>query len=262
MKNKTILTVVITVLALLVAGSGGFILFQNINSRQSKEKYDALASTAASFSDGTGEGTGAVTESSLPLNPIAFSTLQAQNPEIYAWITVPNTNVNYPVLRSETNDNFYIDHGVDKGYSFAGAIYSQFCNKKDFSDRVTVLYGHNMADNSMFATLHYFEDADFFANNKSMQIYLPGKELEYEIVAAYVYDDSHIMNSFDFSKDEVYSDFLNTVLHPHSLESNVREGAALDVNDKIVILSTCLNYGEGRYLVVGKLTGETEMQKH
>ena len=95
-----------------------------------------------------------------------------------------------------------------------------------------------------------------------MQIYLPGKELEYEIVAAYVYDDSHIMNSFDFSKDEVYSDFLNTVLHPHSLESNVREGAALDVNDKIVILSTCLNYGEGRYLVVGKLTGETEMQKH
>ena len=95
--------------------------------------------------------------------------------------------------------------------------------------------------------------------NSEMTIYTPDKRLDYVIVAAYNYDDSHIMNSFDFSRDEIYSDFLETVKNPHSITSNVRQGVSLDINDKIVILSTCLDFGEGRFLVVGKLTGETPL---
>lgn len=264
-KNKKILTVVMIVLSLIVAGSGGFILFKLLNNQQSNDKYDALASSYVSGSSTADKGTAPTEGSTVPAepNPVDFPSLQSnENDEIYSWLVVPNTQVDYPVLQSNTDDNFYIDHGVDKEYRFAGAIYSQFCNQKDYSDRVTVLYGHNMADNSMFASLHDFEDADFFAANKDMIIYTPDKRLDYEIVAAYVYDDSHIMNSFDFSKDDVYKGFLDNVLHPHSIESHVREGATLDVNDRIVILSTCLNYGEGRWLVVGKLTGETPLGPH
>ena len=79
------------------------------------------------------------------------------------------------------------------------------------------------------------------------------------VTAVQVYGDNHIMNSFDFNNDEVYRDFLDSVLNPHSIDSNVREGATLDISDRIVILSTCLNYGDGRYLVVGKLTGESPL---
>lgn len=258
-KHNKAITAVIIVLSLLVVGSGGFLLFKILNNRQSSDKYDSLASSYVNGGDASGNS-GAQTEgSTVPLepNPVDFASLQSnENDEIYSWLVVPNTQVDYPVLQSNSDDNFYIDHGVDREYRFAGAIYSQFCNKKDYTDRVTVLYGHNMADNSMFASLHDFEDADFFAANKDMIIYTPDKRLTYEIVAAYVFDDSHIMNSYDFSRDEVYREFLNNVLHPHSIQSNVREGATLDTNDRIVILSTCLNYGEGRWLVVGKLIGE------
>lgn len=283
-KHKKLIIAVCIVFGVIAIGCGGFLLFKTVNNLQSGEKYDELASSyvngvrgaensgADKAGNGGGGGSGGSggagsagasgTFNAVPAepNPVNFPALQTQeNDEIYSWITIPNTEVDYPVLQSKSNDYFYLDHGVDKEYRFAGAIYSQFCNKKDYSDRVTVLYGHNMADNSMFASLHSFEDPDFFASNRDMTIYTADKRLDYDIVSAFVYDDSHIMNSYDFTKDDVYRSFLKNVLSPHSIDSNVREGATLDVNDRIVILSTCVNYGEGRWLVVGKLVGETPL---
>ena len=274
-KKKKVLTVVMILLSLLVAGSGGFLLFKFINNQQSNEKYSELASSYVHATDANGNpvdasgnpvtgvvkpsGSGASTGAVVPSqpNPVNFPSLQTvENDEIYSWLVVPNTLIDYPVLQSKSSDFFYLDHGVDRDYRFAGAIYSQFCNKTDYSDRVTVLYGHNMADGSMFGTLDNFSDPDFFSANKDMFIYTPDKQLVYEVVSAYIGDDSHILNSYDFSKDEVYRDFLNNVLHPHSVQSVVREGATLDINDRIVILSTCVDYGAGRWLVVGKLIGE------
>ena len=73
-----------------------------------------------------------------------------------------------------------------------------------------------------------------------------------------MYDDRHIINSFDFSDDKVYQDYLDSILNPHSIDSNVREGMKLDVNDRILVLSTCLNSGEGRYLVQGVLINDEQ----
>ncbi len=258
--KKIIITAVIIVLILIAAASGIYIFFEQINNQQAAEDYSSLSSKYDNASAAAETTAAQATDSSgVPAepNPIDFASLQQnENSDIYAWIKVPGTRVDYPVLRSETNDNFYIDHGVNKEYSFAGAIYSQFCNRRDFKDRVTVLYGHNMADNSMFASLHSFEDADFFAQNRDMTIYTPDKELSYEIVSAYVGDDSHIMNSYDFYNDEVFIGFLDNIMNPHSVQSNVRDGVSLGINDRIVILSTCLNYGEGRYLVAARLVSE------
>ena len=262
MKKKLILTVVITVLVLLIAVSGGILLHKCADTKRAEKTYDEIASSYAHNSDATGRPD--VTDSSgvpLPVNPVDFAGLwKNENPEIYSWLRVPNTNVDYPVLQSESDDNYYLDHGADGKENYAGAIYSQFCNKKDYSDRVTVLYGHNMASGLMFASLHNFEDNDFFEKNKTMTVYTPDKQLDYEIVSAFVYSDIHILNSFDFSKDEVYRGFLNDVLNPHSIQSNVRKDAALDINDRLLVLSTCNDNNEGRYLVVGKLVKETDLQ--
>ena len=276
-RNKKVLTAVVVALSLLIVGCGGFLLYKNLNEGQSEEEYGCLAASVMTQQSQTASGTSSsqaqtaadastaqqsqTAASTVPAapNPVDFPTLEVQNPDIYSWINIPNTQVDYPVLQSPDDDNFYLDHGVDKDYRFAGAIYSQRCNAKDYSDRVTVLYGHNMRNGSMFATLHWFSDPSFFAQNEQMTIYTDDRQLNYQIVAAYVYGDNHIMNSFDFNNDEVYRDFLDSVLNPHSIDSNVREGATLDISDRIVILSTCLNYGDGRYLVVGKLTGESPL---
>lgn len=194
-------------------------------------------------------------------NPIDFPSLRLENPDIYAWIYIPDTNVNYPVLQNPTDDSYYLKHDKDGNYSEAGAIYSQLANKTDFSDPVTVLYGHNMNSGGMFATLHYFENKEFFDSHKDMFIYTEGHILTYRVIAAYQYDNRHILNSFNFTDPAVVQQYFNTVLNPDSLVVNEREGVQLTAEDKIVQLSTCTgdsNRLVRRYLVTGVLVSDQQ----
>lgn len=198
-------------------------------------------------------------EDSRVQNPINFAELKEQNPEVYAWIYVPGTDVNLPVVQSTADDNFYLNHNIDGDYAVEGAIYSQSMNAADFSDPVTVLYGHNLVNGSMFSTLHYFENEDFFAQHDTMYIYTIGHILTYKVVSAYQYDDRHILNSFDFSDPSVVRTYFDYVMAPNSLVENVRQGVTLQTTDKIVQLSTCtdtVNHTDTRYLVTGVLTDD------
>ena len=194
-------------------------------------------------------------------NPIDFEALQKENPEIYAWVSIPGTKVDTAVLQSATDDNYYLNHNERRENSAEGAAYTQCANAKDFGDPVTLIYGHQVAGDGMFTTLHYFEDPDFFQEHDTMYIYTEDRVLTYRIIAAYQYDDRHILNSYDFSKPEVLQEYYATVTDPASMLVNVREGTSLSVDDKIVQLSTCMdaiNRDNTRYLVTGVLTSEQE----
>lgn len=194
----------------------------------------------------------------LPDNPIDFDKLKATNSDVYAWIKIPDTNIDYAVVQSGPgqSDLFYLDHNIDKQYEFAGMIFSQKQNALDFKDPVTVLYGHDMKNGSMFADLHNFEDKEFFDEHDTMFVYTPGHILTYTIVSAYVYDDRHIMNSFDFSKKKELKEYISSLTSPRSIVSNVRDGVSVTVKDKILTLSTCTSNNSQRYLVQGVLTDD------
>ena len=264
MKNKknVFLTLIIIIFAVIFTFAAVFLVMKYINISDDKNEYSEIASSYSDKVDKT-EAT-ASTEITAPAkidvqlaeNPVDFATLKSQNNDIYSWIYIPNTNINYPVCQSALSDNFYLDHDIYKNYSFAGTIYSQYCNKRNYTDRVTVLYGHNMANGSMFADLHKFSDTNFFNKNKYIYIYTPDRKLTYEIVSAFIYDDRHIMNSFDFTDDKVFSEYLDTIQNPRSVSKNVNKEINLTIDDKILVLSTCLNSGEGRYLVQGVLVND------
>lgn len=122
---------------------------------------------------GSGVRSGQVVE---PLDPqddgkymainVDFDSLHDVNPEIYAWIEVPGTNINYAVVQSAADDLFYDDHGVDRSYYSGGSIFSQRYNTTTFQDPVTVLYGHNRQSQTMFAQVNNFADAAFFAKTR------------------------------------------------------------------------------------------------
>ena len=190
-----------------------------------------------------------------------FGKLEEINTDIYAWLYIPGTDVDYPVVQSisDRDDTFYLSHNIYRQYQFSGSIYSEVQNKTDFSDRVTVLYGHNMLNGSMFASLHRFADPDFFDEHNAAFILTKDKIYTYLIYAAYVYDDRHILNSFNLSDDEVFKEYLDSTLDPHTYNGNVRDGVELDINDRILTLSTCTNGAANtRYLVQGVLADERE----
>lgn len=193
-------------------------------------------------------------------NPIDFASLQDKNSDIYAYLKVPETAVDYPIVQSPTDDNFYLKHSAeDKSWSASGAVYTELANNKNFNDRVTVIYGHNGYGDTFFTTLHKFEDEEFFNSHPYFYIYTTDRKLTYQIISSFKYDDRHIMNSFNFSNGEEFLEFQQYILNPNSALKNVRTElkTTVDIDSKIAVLSTCItNQKSSRYLVCGVLVND------
>lgn len=188
-------------------------------------------------------------------NDVDFEKLLAINDEIYAWIYVPETKIDYPVAQSKKDDSYYLHYNMNREPEFAGCIYTEKCNAKDFSDPNTIIYGHNMKNKSMFGGLHYFEDREFFDKNPYFYIYTPSEIRTYQIFAAYEYDDRNIMNSYDFEVEETFQYYIDSIYQVNSVKKNIREEIAVTNKDHIVTLSTCVGgKRSNRYLVQGVLT--------
>lgn len=199
----------------------------------------------------------------LPDNPIDFAGLRELNDDIYAWLNLPmgpeRDDIDLPLLQAalEEDDNYYLHKDLNRQYRYAGSLYTQKANAKDFSDRVTVIYGHNMLDGTMFSNLVLFQNKQFFQDHEFFTIYTPGHILTYRIAAAIQFDTRHLLNCFDFSDDQVFADWIqNYILSPKSMIRNVREGIEVTTEDKLVILSTCLEHGASRYLIQGVLVAD------
>lgn len=190
-------------------------------------------------------------------NPIDFAALQAQNPDVYAYMTIPNTNVDLPILFNAEQDNYYLVHDIDGNSTIIGAIYSQSMNTQDFTDPVTVLYGHTLLNGTMFSELHKFETPEFFEQNPYFNVYLPDEILTYEVISAFEYDNRHIMNTYDFSDQAQLQEVFNDVQGSGNFtKGQFRETTPLQVGeDNILILSTCTqpSNDNARFLVVGRL---------
>ena len=192
---------------------------------------------------------------------VSFDELSEINTDVYAWIYIPNTNVDYPVAQSteDGDDSFYLSHNVYRQYQFSGTIYSEVQNSTDFHDRVTVLYGHNMLNGSMFASLHNFEDPEFFEKNNTIFILTRRRVYTYLVYSAYTYDDRHILNSMNMKDDKVFKDYIDSTLHPYSYNGLVRDGVTLNMSSKILTLSTCTGGASNtRFLVQGVLVDEQD----
>lgn len=132
-------------------------------------------------------------------------------------------------------------------------------NATVISDPVTMLYGNNIVNDAMFTTLHTYENPAFFADNPELYVYLPGHIFAYEMVVVYEYDDRHILNSFDFSDPAFRTGYFASVLASDDPKANVRDGAQLDADDRIVQPNTCrsaLTSDPVRYIVTAVLVGE------
>lgn len=183
-------------------------------------------------------------------SPIDWEGMWEINEDVYAWITVPGTVIDYPILQHATDNTYYLNYNIDGSYGYPGCIYTENMNAKDFTDNNTVIYGHNMKNGSMFAGLHQYEDGNFFMEHPQVLIYTPEKEFEYTIFAAYIYDDRHLMYSFDFTNEDVYASYLDTVLNIRDLSANIRDDVTVTKDDNIITLVTCMSNQPDKRLLV------------
>lgn len=197
----------------------------------------------------------------IPEKDIDWDALHEENPDIYAWIVVSDTLVDYPVLQHPTDDYYYLNHNIDGSKGYPGCIYTEGTyNSKDFEDTNTVLYGHNMKDKTIFGTLHSFDDPDFAMSDKYIFIYTEDRTLVYKVFGAYEYSSKHILWSYDFSNEYVFDEYLKEIFSLRKLPGrvlNLRSDVEVTNKDKIITLSTCTtdSSDDFRYLVQGVLIG-------
>ena len=183
-------------------------------------------------------------------NPIDFKKLQEINPDIYAWIQVPGTRINYPVasVTGTEDEDFYLNHNYRKIYEFAGTIYSHKENARDLSDPVTILYGHNMINGSMFAGVKKFADKEFFENHDTVYVFTPEQRLTYRIISYYESDDKDILKHYDyFHNQDLFREYLKVIRTVRN--GYVRKEVAVRTEDRILTLSTCSSLSTRRRIL-------------
>jgi len=188
----------------------------------------------------------------VPEKNLDWDELHETNEHIYAWIYIPGTNVDYPVLQHPTDDTYYLDYNLDGTKGYPGCIYSEHkYNSMDWMDFNTLLYGHNMKDGTMFKTLHKYEDRAFFEENRYMYIYTPEEVYVYDIFAAYVGDAIHILADYNFEYEEAREKYLDELFSMRSMSAHFRDGVEVTEDSKILTLVTCTGNGNTRYFVQG-----------
>lgn len=168
-----------------------------------------------------------------------LGALKAINNEIYGYIHIENTNIDYPMVQHKDN-NHYLKYDFSGGSSSTGSIFVDYRNKKNLTaNRNTVIYGHHMTTGSaMFKTLDYYYDEEFFLNNPDITIYTFDGIYRFRVFAVYRTDMSYHYIQTHFATDE---DFVAFCEEMRSNSQIYREGITFDKDSRIITLSTCTN---------------------
>ena len=188
----------------------------------------------------------------------ALRKLSEYNPEVYAWLEITGTDLSFPVLQSEEDEYFYLNHDLNGQEDPAGCIYTEYYNNTDFGDPNTVIYGRNVE--GRFAGLHQYRDRDFFDSYREICVTMPEEIYTYRIFAAYEYDDRHLIKIYDFWDSAIFSSYLKDVYAQRGMDTYLDDSMEVTAEDKILTLSTGVTgKDDRRYLVQAVLTdGKTE----
>ena len=204
--------------------------------------------------------------------PEGMEATFAKYKDVYAWIDIPefktalgtSTDLSYPVAQHPSDRSFYLNRDLDGNNSKTGTLFTEAVvegktiNGKDLNDPVTVIYGHNMANRTMFGGLQTFLSKMDFSQQHLVYMYQKDRRVTYQIVGGVQYDLSHIIYYHDFSNDEVFNSFFDQLWKETDGTTNLDRANKPVAGDKVLILSVCKNGDDNhRYLVVCKMIEDT-----
>lgn len=166
------------------------------------------------------------------------------NSDYKFWISIANTNIDYPVVKG-TDNEFYLYHDFNKNKSESGCLFIDSRNVLN-EDKNMLIYGHNMRNGTMFNTLSNFKNEDFFLNNSNIEIIENNKLYIYDIFSVYTIPANDIDFKLTFENDNDYLKYLNLLKENSWYEKNI----SLDVNNNMITLVTCsYEYSNARTVV-------------
>ena len=176
------------------------------------------------------------------------NALKAQNPDFIGWIYVPGTDISYPMVQGEDN-NEYLRTTFEKTANNAGSIFLDSVIEDGLDAKNPIIYGHNRRDGSMFATLKRFQKQSFFEKYRYIYIFTTEGDRIYEVFSVYVTMPDSDTYTYGFGSEESFLSYIDKV----KSQSLYDTGVSVEAQDNIITLSTCTNrQADTRFVVQAK----------
>ena len=173
-----------------------------------------------------------------------------ENEDIVGYINIDGTSVDYVVVQSGDNE-FYLGHDIDKNESHAGWIFLDYENDVSIEDYHTIIYGHNMKADTMFHSIRYYRDYEYFNKHRTITFNTLYDDHEWEVFSFYKTDISFAYTQVIFRDRESYF----TLAQKFKAKSIYETGVEITEDDRILTLSTCTNESENtRFVLHARLT--------
>lgn len=196
---------------------------------------------------------------------VNIAELKQKNPDTRGWLFFENEEISYPVVQGADDDK-YLNTSFDGQQLRAGSIFLEALNNGDFSDKNSILYGHNMRDQSMFGRLQKYKYEDnYYQDHLYFQVLTADKIYRYKVFAYNDVSDTSDVYTLTFASDKEYVKYINMVKQlsqqqidvPDVSEPNATDDEKIIQNyKKLVTLSTCTDRDDMRFVVIGTLVGE------
>lgn len=256
MTRKLRQTVVSILLAVVFVVSSGISIGQQILYRKNIKEYDKARQIAGipQPADTMWNPEDSFTpQADFPIPAdIDLEDLQSINSDVLGWITIPDTELSYPLLQG-TDNQYYLKRDWTGQPDTGGSIFLEATNNRDFFDFHTIIYGHRMRNGTMFAAMKYYQDLDFWKEHPSIYIVTNSHIRQYDIFAAYETPVKGIVFELELADRE------NELIRFCMENTEIQTGIVPKDSDRILTLSTCPQKGYSkRWVVQGYLTKEYE----
>lgn len=252
--KKKIYAVLMLVLVGISLAAALYAAYEALSLYKEQEKFKKMA-------DETAINQEALSQASKPAKPEEngailpqYAKLAQQNPNLYGWVKIDDTPLNYPVMHTPTDPQMYLRLNFDNEYSIAGSIFMDYRCRKD-SDNL-ILYGHNMKNGTMFGSLLNYQNEEYWKEHRVIHFDTLYEQQNYEVAAVF-FDYVHNKNDQGFK----YYDFIdaegeeeyNRAVSFFKEKSIYDTGVFLEYGDQLLTLSTCsYHVKNGRFVVVAK----------
>lgn len=213
-----------------------------------------VTENGTSMATGTGNGEeegseGEDREAELAPLVVDFEGLKGINGDVVGWIYGEDTLINYPVVQGD-DDDFYLHHSYDKEESRSGSIFLEATNNPDFTDANTIIYGHHMKNKSMFATLKYWGEQEYYEEHPILWLLTP--QQDYKIILFSGYTTPALSDTYTiFSENSPqFQEYIASCRAKSDFQAKIEPGG----EGCFVLLSTCAyDFKDARYVLHGVL---------
>lgn len=254
MKKKKFLVMLSAVFfSACVIFTGTMFLREYTDARSSAKQFDDLTMLIADVEppEKVQSEETEISEEELAAAYEKYGALYEQNTDFVGWIKIEGTNIDYPVMQTPNDPDYYLKHSFEKTDSSFGVPYVDAECVLGGSNNI-IIYGHHMKNGTMFSDLSLYSDAEFCAAHPLIEFDTLSGFGTYEVVAAFKYDANHEefrYNEYTHMREDQFLEFMSQVHARQCYDT----GVEVTYGDRLLTLSTCeYSYKNGRFVVIAK----------